>query len=130
MARKSLDELGHLQEAIMEIVWDMGEATVHQVRDELKKRKKLAYTTVLSAMQKLEKLGWLSHRSEGRIYVFRANRTRTEEGQTSVKKFVDKVFGGDRLLLFQQLINDESLANGELQELKKMIEKKRREKTK
>lgn len=130
MARKSLDELGQLQEAIMEAIWELGEATVRQVRDHLKRRKRLAYTTVLSTMQKLRMSGWLTYRSEGRTHVYRAVRTREEEGGTSLNKFVDKVFRGNRLLLFQQLIMDEGLAEDELQELKKMIAKKRREKSK
>jgi hypothetical protein len=54
MQRKSLDDLGELQRTVLETVWDLREANVHQVRERLGKRKKLAYTTVLSAMQKLE----------------------------------------------------------------------------
>ena len=33
MARKSIDELGALQKAVMETVWELGEAGVGQVRD-------------------------------------------------------------------------------------------------
>ena len=57
MAKKSLDDLGELQRAVIEIVWDLGQASVHQVRRQLSRKKKLAYTTVLTAMQKLEKAG-------------------------------------------------------------------------
>ena len=58
----SLDDLGALQRAVMEIVWELGEATVNQVRDKLGRRKPLAYTTVLTVMQKLDKVG-LAHAS-------------------------------------------------------------------
>ena len=37
MARKSIDELGALQKAVMEAVWELGEATVGQVRDRLER---------------------------------------------------------------------------------------------
>ena len=79
MASQSLDGLGDLQRAVMEIVWELDEATVHQVRGRLNKRrrkKKLAYTTVLSVMQKLEKSEWLTHSSKGRTYLYKPTRTR------------------------------------------------------
>lgn len=37
MARKSLDDLGELQRAVQETIWEMGEGTVHQVRERLAK---------------------------------------------------------------------------------------------
>ena len=53
------------------------DVTVNQVRDKLR-RKRLAYTTVLSVMQKLDKAGWLTHREEGRAYVYRPAMSRDE----------------------------------------------------
>ena len=70
MTGKSIDELGALQREALEIIWSLGQATVHQVRDELNKDRDLAYTTVLTAMQKLEKAGLLKHQREGKTYVY------------------------------------------------------------
>ena len=127
MGKKSLDKLGKLQRAVMDTVWQLGEATVHQVRDRLGQKRELAYTTVLSVMQKLEKLGWLKHRAEGRTYVYRATRTRAQEGASSLRAFTDRVFRGDRLLMFQQLIDDGNLSDEDLARLKRMIDKRRKE---
>ena len=109
----------------MEAVWLAGEATVHQVRDRLRHRRELAYTTVLSAMQKLETLGWLHHRADGRAYVYGPTDTRKLAGLRSVRKLTDRVFGGDRLLVFQHLLDDEHLTEQELDALKKMIDQRR-----
>lgn len=127
MPRKSLDELGSLQEAIMEAVWRLEEATVQQVRDQLGRRKKPAYTTILSAMQKLEKSGWLKHREEGRTYVYQATRTRRQEGRQALRKFTDRVFASDPLLLFQHLLEDQDLSPEDLAALKQMIDERRKE---
>jgi len=127
MPRKSLDELGHLQTAIMEALWDMGEATVQQVLDQLSRKKKLAYTTILSALQKLEKAGWVKHHEQGRTYVFRPKHSRGEEGQRSVRKLLKQVFAGDPLSLFQHLLDDQSLSPEELAEFTKLINERRRE---
>jgi BlaI family transcriptional regulator, penicillinase repressor len=127
MARKSLDDLGALQKAIMETVWEFGEATVQQVLGRIGRDRGLAYTTVLSAMQKLEKRGWLRHREEGRAYIYLPTRSREEESKSSLRKFIATVFGGDPLVLFQHLLDDEELSSTDLAALKKMIEKRRKE---
>lgn len=127
MARKSIDDLGELQKAVMETVWGGGEVTVQQVRDRLGREPTPAYTTILSVMQKLEKAGWLTHRPEGRCYLYRATRSREEEGSTSLRTFTRRVFGGDPLLLFQHLIDDKELSDSDLTALKKMIDQRRKE---
>lgn len=127
MSSKLLDDLGKLQRAVIEVVWELGEASVHQVRKQLALKKKLAYTTVLTALQKLEKAGWLRHRNEGKTYVYIPTRTREEAGAKSVRKFMERMFDGDALLMFQHLMSQSKLSDEELRELRNMIDEKRRE---
>ena len=126
MSRRSLDDLGDLQKTVMEIVWTLGEASVNQVKTKLARRK-LAYTTVLSVMQKLDKAGWLTHREEGRAYVYRPVVTRAEAGRSSLRQFIDRVCGGDPIAMFQHLLDDQELSAADLAELRKMIDKRRKE---
>ncbi len=131
MERKSWDDLGDLQRTVLETLWELGEASVHQVRDRLnRKKKKLAYTTVLSALQKLEKAGWLTHRAEGKSYVYMPTRTREEAGAGSVRRFLQRVFAGDAVALFQHLIRESDLNADELAELKRAIEEKEKQEDK
>ena len=127
MSGKLLDNLGRLQRAVIEVVWELGEASVHDVRDRLGRKKKLAYTTVLTAMQKLEKAGWLRHRTQGKSYVYLPTRSREEAGANSVHKFMERMFDGDALLMFQHLMRQNKLTDKELRELREMIDKKRKE---
>jgi predicted transcriptional regulator len=126
MARKSIDELGALQKAVMEAVWALGEASVGQVRVRLGRDPEPAYTTILSVMQKLEKAGWLTHRAQGRSYIYVPTRSRDQAGTSTLRTFIDRVFRGDPLLLFQHLLDDEKLSEHELSSLRNMIEEKRR----
>ncbi len=130
MSRQSPDDLGHLQRAVLEIVWQLGEATVHQVRDQLSRRKKLAYTTVLTALQNLEKASWLRHKTQGKSYIYMPARTREEVGASSLRRLLKRAFDGDAFLMFQHLIKDSNLKDEQLQTLKKMIDEKRKEKKK
>ena len=121
MAGGSLDELGELQRAVLEKVWEFGEATVQQVRDSLAPERSLAFTTVLTVMQKLEQAGWLTHHAEGRVYHYRATRTRNQAATDTVRQFMWRVFGGDSKALFQHLLDDENITEEELAEFRKMI---------
>ncbi len=127
MVRKSIEDLGTLQRAVMEVVWESGEATVNQVRDRLEQGKSVGYTTVLAAMQKLEKSGWLRHRAEGRTYVYQPTRTREQEGTHTVREFTRRVFRGEPLLLFERFIDDRDLSADDLAQLQEMIDSRQKE---
>ncbi len=130
MGKKSLDHFGELQRAVIEVVWELGEASVRQVWKRLCRKKELAYTTILTSMQRLERAGWLKHRVEGKKNVYLPTRTRAQAGAKSVRKFVQGMFNGNALLLFRQLVEQGELSDEELQELQKLINKKRKEKRK
>ncbi|HNY77443.1 MAG: BlaI/MecI/CopY family transcriptional regulator [Sedimentisphaerales bacterium] len=127
MSRHALDDLGQLQRAVMEIIWSRGEATVHQVRDRLDREKELAYTTILTTLQKLERAGWLEHRSEGKSYVYVPRRSREQAGAGSVRGFLKRVFDGNAVAMFQHLIREGDLSEDELKELRRIIDEKRKE---
>ena len=130
MARALIDRLGSLQKAVMEAVWGLGEATVQQVRDRLDREPTPAYTTILSVLQKLEKAGWLTHRALGRSYIYLPARSRQEAGESSVRTFIERVFSGDRLQMFQHLLEDQDLSDEDLKTLKTMIDRRRKVKGK
>jgi predicted transcriptional regulator len=120
----NLESLGPLQRAVMEVLWEGGEMTVHEVLAQLSKHKALAYTSVLSCMQKLEKLGWLDHRAQDRAYYYRPLKSRAEVGRGSLQRLLTGLFGGDRLQLFRQLLDDDGLTPGDLAELQRLIDQK------
>jgi predicted transcriptional regulator len=131
MDDETLDGLGALQRQVLEAVWETGEATVQEVRDRLAEAgRELAYTTVLSVMQKLEKAGWLGHRALGRVYIYKPTKSRDEADASTARALLRRVFGGDPLRLFQHIIADEELSDQDLVALRRLIERKRSEKEK
>jgi BlaI family penicillinase repressor len=127
MSKQPMDRLGKLQRAVLEVVWEMGEATVRQVWERPYPRKKVSYTTILAAMQRLEKSGWLRHRAEGKTNIYRPTRTREQAGLNSVRTFVQRMFDGNALLMFRHLVEEGELSDKELQELRQLIDNKRKE---
>jgi len=127
MSKQPMDRLGKLQRAVVEVVWELGEATVRQVWERLCPDKEVSYTTILAALQRLEKSGWLRHRAEGKSNIYLPTRTREQAGASSVRTFVQGMFGGNALLMFRHLVEEGELSDQELQELQKLIDKRRKE---
>ena len=121
--------LGSLQSEVMELIWEREEATVAQLVEAIGKRRTVTYTTVLSAVQKLEKKAWLKHRSEGRAYVFSALRQRTDVGRSKLAELLKTAFSGDPSLLLSNLIDEASLSDADLAELRKLIDERRKKKS-
>ena len=128
MSKQPLDQLGKLQREVVEAVWELGEATVRQVWERICPKKDLAYTTILAAMQRLERSGWLRHRVEGKSNVYVPTRTRQQAGLSSIHKLAQRIYDGNALLMFRHLVEEGDLSDAELQELQKVITKKRKEK--
>lgn len=123
-----LDQLGPLQREVLDVLWDKGEATVHDVLDALPRKKKSAYTTVLTTLQKLEKAGWATHEERGRAYVYRAKESRAAATGKSIRAFLGSLFQGRSDLLLEHLVNETELDDEELKKLQDLIAKKRRAK--
>ena len=64
----SVKNLTALQMTVMNVLWQLGEATVAQVHAAVQEKRQLALSTVATVLSRLEKYGLLSHRTEGRQY--------------------------------------------------------------
>ena len=116
-----------LEMMCLNALWEIEEGNVEDVRKVVSQNRPLAYTTVLTVMQKLDKSGWLTHREEGRAYVYQPTKTRDEAGRSSLRQFIDRICGGSPIAAFQHLLADEDLNADDLAALRKMIEKRRKE---
>jgi predicted transcriptional regulator len=79
MARRSrLDVRGRLQADVMQIVWDLGEATVDDVRAAQPEQARSAYTTVQTVLNRLLDRGLLERERRGKAFVYRARYDESE----------------------------------------------------
>ena len=119
-------QLGDLQLAILRVLWRRGEATASQVHSDLLAERGLAPTTIATMLSKMEKKGVVTHRSEGRQYVYRACLEPDEVQRSMVSEFVERLFQGDSAALVNHLIEEHEIDRDELDELKRLVERRRR----
>jgi BlaI family transcriptional regulator, penicillinase repressor len=107
---------------IMKIVWELPRSTVRDVYEALLKRRKIAYTTVMTMMNILEEKGYLRKRAEDRAYVYQAAQPKARVLKAMVHDFVERVFNGAPDALLVQLVKDKKLSEKELREILREIE--------
>jgi BlaI family transcriptional regulator, penicillinase repressor len=110
---------------LMKIIWRRESATVRDVYEELLERRKIAYTTVMTALKTLEQKGYLRATQQDRAYVYQPTRPKNQVIKGMVREFVDRVFNGSAEPLVVHLIEDKQLSESELREISRMMGKKK-----
>ncbi len=113
--------LGELQHAIMRVLWSNGEATTAAVHDALWAQRGLAPTTIATMLRKMEDKGVVTHRTEGRQFVYRATVSESEVRSSMVGELLDRLFAGDAAALVSHLVADRGMGEAELAELRTLL---------
>jgi len=127
---------------IMKLVWQRQTATVRDIYEALRARRKIAYTTVMTMMNILAEKGHLRKRSEPRTapgqrgggaegnqkvrgeqraYVYQSVRPQAQVVKTMVREFINRVFDGSAEPLLVHLVKDRRLSEKERQEIARLI---------
>ena len=106
---------------IMKVVWRLETATVRQVYEELLKQRRIAYTSVMTIMNILERKGHLKRRQEDRAYVYLPAKPQKQVIGSMVREFVQRVFNGSAEPLLMHLVEDEQLTKQDVEEIRRTI---------
>jgi len=126
MGKKKLRAMSPTETEILRLVWELNEATVQQIRDQLPSDRSLAYNTVQTLLCRLEQKGYLKHHLKGRAHVFSALVKPQEVIKTTVRDFLGRLFGGDPKPLVQFLAEDGKLDEEDIKRLRELIKKKKK----
>ena len=107
---------------LMEILWEKGPATVHQLLEALPGQPALAYNSVLTTIRILEKKAYVQHLKEGRAHLYMPMVGKKEATRSEVSNLVGRFFKNSHELLMLNLIQDRSLDAAELKRLREMLE--------
>lgn len=109
---------------IMHVVWKLRRATVRDVYETLRERRKVAYTSVMTFMNILEQKGHLKKRLVDRAYVYQAARARSKVIGLMVRDFIDRVFEGAAEPLVVHLVEDQRLSPKDLEAIRRLLREK------
>ncbi len=117
MAKNEKTGLTKLELDVMQVVWRLGTGTVGEVQQGLKQE--LAYTTVQTMLNILERKGKLKRELQGRAYLYSATVSEAKASSHAVRDLVDRMFGGSSEELVMSLIKSKQIDAKKLAELTK-----------
>jgi predicted transcriptional regulator len=120
---KTPRSLTPLESLIMDVVWDQGEVTVRNVQDALRSKRDLAYTSVLTMMQVLERKGFVESQRNGRANVYRPTVSRARFGLRSAVDIVNSFFSGSVPAMLSHFAETDRLSEEDLRALREIVEK-------
>ena len=123
MARKKSNTLTEGELRIMEALWTLKEASVRDVTSHLEASDGLAYNTVLTMLGILEDKGYVSHRKEGRAFVYQPTLSRNNARSRALKHLVQKFFDGSPEALVQNLLSQEDIDPAEVKRLRALVKR-------
>src|SRR3954467_11692904 len=110
----------------LKILWEREELTVRDLADAINAsaaspKDELAYTTVLSLLQVMEQKGFVTHRREGKAYVYLPKVPRQSTIRRLASTFLEKVFDGAVDEYLVHALESKHLSAGELDQLEAML---------
>ncbi len=87
----------------------------------LSRTRTVARNTVRTLLERMEEKGWITHREEGRTFLYSAAQPRQATIGQKVKEIVDTVCGGSPEALVTALLDYRGLNSGELERIRQML---------
>lgn len=123
MAKKNIQKLSDANLTIMKLVWEKGEVTINDVLDAVNAGRKdnVKRATVQVQMRRLERYGWLKHRTENREFYYSPLRSEAAAKVDILHNVRNRVFGGSYTELVKCLFAGGRIPEEEFQRIVKFL---------
>ena len=123
MARSKSATLTEAELRIMNVLWDKGASTVHEVLQALPAKPALAYNSVLTIIRILETKGYVKHVKDKRAHIYMPRVDRKDATRFEVRHLVSRFFGNSDERLVLNILEEKSIDAEELERLRQMLER-------
>lgn len=120
-SRKSPSQLTPLELRIMQVLWEKGASTVQAVQERLP-GESLAYTTVQTMLNVLQRKGKVKRRLVGKAYEYRPVLSRERALREAAGDLLDRMFGGSVDALLMSLVKSRQIDATKLAKLQRLID--------
>lgn len=125
MTEKNL--LSKTELEVAQALWKLKKGTVREVRETLPADRDFDFWTVQTLLRRLEEKEYVKSTKQGRIRVYQARVKPTTVIRRLTDDFVNRVFEGDALPLFLQLIQNHDMSDEQIEKLRALLDDKKGE---
>jgi BlaI family transcriptional regulator, penicillinase repressor len=122
--------LTDLENEVMRAVWNAGSASVEDVHRVVAKNRDLKETTTRTLLRRLEQKGYLTHKSDGRAYIYRAVEPARNLAARAVRQIIDRLCHGSVEELVTGMVDANVLDESEVEKLEQIVRSSRRQRSK
>jgi predicted transcriptional regulator len=108
---------------LMNVLWQKGPGTVHQLLEALSNKPALAYNSVLTTIRVLEKKGYVKHVKDGRAHIYMPLVGQKEATRFEVRNLLNRFFNNSHEMLVLNILEDQSIDAQGLQRLNQLLER-------
>jgi BlaI family transcriptional regulator, penicillinase repressor len=119
---RSKPPLTPLELQIMKVLWEIGPSSVQSVQQKLP-GERLAYTTVQTMLNILQRKGKVVRKRQGKAYQYRPILSRERALRDAAADVLDRMFGGSVEALLMSLVKSKQLDRKRLDKVRQLIEK-------
>ncbi len=123
-----IKELTKAEEQVMQILWQLKEAIVKDIIEEMPEPKP-AYNTVSTVVRVLEGKGFIDHKAYGNSHVYFPLVRQTDYKKFTFDKMMTNYFSNSYQSLVSFLVKEKDLSMEELEELSQLAEKLKNKKS-
>jgi BlaI family penicillinase repressor len=113
--------LTDLHQAILEFLWTRGPATAEDVRAAIRTRHPLKDSSVRTLLRRLEARGYVSHRLDGKVFVYRAEQPPQSLAARAVRQIIDRFCAGSVEQFLTGIVDEKIVSLRELEQLTRKV---------
>jgi BlaI family penicillinase repressor len=111
---------------LLQILWDLEQATVEDVVNAHGEKDRPNYKTTQTLLRIMEKKGFITHEAQGRVFIFRPLVSRKTIDHLSLQTLVSRNFNGSAAGLLMNLLEASPIKKAELDDLEAYIREYRK----
>ncbi|HLH34050.1 MAG TPA: BlaI/MecI/CopY family transcriptional regulator [Alloacidobacterium sp.] len=111
---------------LLRILWAQGPATVRELHDAVNQQRPVVYTSVLKILQIMTEKGLVEREESGKAHIYRAAASQEETQNQLLRDLSQRLFSGSAAQLAMHALSMEPASAEELEEIRNLIEQKRR----
>lgn len=116
--------LGSLECEIMEVVWQKHNTSVRDVLVEVQKDREIAYTTIMTVMNRLHKKGYIKYVKEGNAFIYYPVISKAELQGSAVKDIVKGILSNSSDLAMVHFVDEVAKDKKSLEQLETLIKQR------
>lgn len=119
-----LPQISEAEFEVMEVIWEKEPVSTNEIVDAVIENHNWNMRTIHTLISRLDKKGAISHKKDGRTYIYSSIVEKKDYVKSKSKSFIEKFYDGAANKMVLNFIENNMLSQEDIQELKNILNKR------